>query len=67
MGKIIHYGLTVPCDFIRNISIPPSDEENWTKWRTFTWPVPALLLFYLFGNCMFHRSLIVYKYLPEED
>ena len=54
-SSIIHYGIAVPCDFIRNLSIPPSSEENWSRWRASIFPLPTLFVFYLMTERIFFQ------------
>ncbi len=50
-GKIFHYAVTMPCTLLRNISIPPSSEENWSRFRASLFTVPSIL-----AVCLFLRS-----------
>jgi len=53
-GKIFHYAIALPCTIIRNISIPPSSEENWSRIRASIFPLPALGVL-----CLFFESKLV--------
>jgi len=53
-GKIFHYIIGLPCTIIRNISIPPSTEENWSRTRATVWPLPVLLVLCVFFECILH-------------
>lgn len=47
-GKLFHCLVVVPWKVIRNISIPPCDEENWSRIRASYFPVPTYLVITIF-------------------
>eukprot|EP01022_Parablepharisma_sp_SALTPOND_P015111 TRINITY_DN210_c0_g1_i2.p1 TRINITY_DN210_c0_g1~~TRINITY_DN210_c0_g1_i2.p1 ORF type:complete len:468 (+),score=25.46 TRINITY_DN210_c0_g1_i2:93-1406(+) len=48
IGKLFHYIISVPCAVIRNISIPPNSEENWSRVRASFFPIGAFGILCLF-------------------
>jgi Ca2+/Na+ antiporter len=57
-SKILHYLVEVPFVILRNISIPPSNEENWSRIRASFFPIPAFLLFLLFFGSLRPTTLV---------
>ena len=47
----------IPANFIRDITIPPSDKESWSKWRAVLNCVTAPLFLLIFNGC----NIILYK------
>lgn len=48
LGSIFHYIVVIPWNVARNMSIPPSSEDNWSRIRASFFPIPAYLLIVLF-------------------
>ncbi len=48
LGKLFHYLIALPCNIVRNLSIPPSGEDNWSRARASIFPLPAMLMICMF-------------------
>eukprot|EP01022_Parablepharisma_sp_SALTPOND_P001211 TRINITY_DN105852_c2_g1_i1.p1 TRINITY_DN105852_c2_g1~~TRINITY_DN105852_c2_g1_i1.p1 ORF type:complete len:614 (+),score=8.66 TRINITY_DN105852_c2_g1_i1:158-1999(+) len=51
---VLHHAVSVPCTFIRNITIPPCDEEDWSRLRASVFPLPAFFVICLFFELFPH-------------
>lgn len=47
LQKIVYIFIDAPFDFIRRITIPPSNEENWDRRFAMVTPVGAIIFFFL--------------------
>lgn len=64
MKKIYYYGFELPFLVIRNISIPPSTEENWSRIRATLFPIFSLFIIFLFFNIYTYKIGPVYIAIP---